>query len=415
MTEDRASHADSMRLGRPADTDGPTSRLAVWVGQHAELLRAWQDRCATTGHAALIVRASASLADELAASDIVCGRLVSAASSAVARASSRSQRTPRSVRAVDLSRTDPLGSEALVDACAEHLGWTAAEIACARWALLSSHTGRVEPAEVARYVRQSASDRGCALVGAAATVLRVLGPSGVLWCAEHEDEIASACSRALEMSAWPGIVVGIAVSDAAWRDYLASAPPSRIRDLLVSRAARGSDAAPEATSTGVGSGAPAAPESTKAATEAARAVDVARRLLAAGPVLDPEALAADDRARSLAERRLLELLERDPRTRGLFECSAPGGFRFGPREAEIDLLARSARVAVEVDGYYHFRDLDAWRRDRRKDIAMQDVGLLVVRCLAEDVVSRPAEVVDQIAEAVTRRVRDLTQERRTSR
>ena len=59
--------------------------------------------------------------------------------------------------------------------------------------------------------------------------------------------------------------------------------------------------------------------------------------------------------------------------------SGPGGrwrsiFRTGPG------------LAVEIDGYYHFQDADAYRRDRRKDLELQKRGFLVVRVLAEDVV-----------------------------
>ena len=56
---------------------------------------------------------------------------------------------------------------------------------------------------------------------------------------------------------------------------------------------------------------------------------------------------------------------------------------------EVDLAALELALAVEIDGYYHFRDADAYRRDRRKDFELQKRGFLVVRVLADDVV-RPA-------------------------
>lgn len=109
----------------------------------------------------------------------------------------------------------------------------------------------------------------------------------------------------------------------------------------------------------------------------------------------------DDPARSAAERFLFERLASLPATAGLFELNVSLDFRFGPtRPMEVDLLARTLGVAVEVDGYYHFQNADAYRRDRRKDLALQSRGYLVVRILAEDVVARLEEVLTMIEEAV---------------
>ena len=70
---------------------------------------------------------------------------------------------------------------------------------------------------------------------------------------------------------------------------------------------------------------------------------------------------------------------------------------------EVDLAARNLALAVEIDGYYHFRNADAYRRDRRKDFELQRQGFLVVRVLAEDVVRRLEEVLDQVLAAVASR------------
>ena len=111
--------------------------------------------------------------------------------------------------------------------------------------------------------------------------------------------------------------------------------------------------------------------------------------------------ASVDRARSAAERFLHELLESHPTTAGLFELNGRLDFRFGNRPAEIDLLARRLHVAVELDGsHWHMRDLDAYRRDRRKDWELQRHGYLVLRFLAEDVIGRLEEILDIILEAV---------------
>jgi very-short-patch-repair endonuclease len=112
---------------------------------------------------------------------------------------------------------------------------------------------------------------------------------------------------------------------------------------------------------------------------------------------------AQDRARSKAERFLYELLQSLPDTRGLFELNVPTEFPLRGRPVEVDLLSRRLRVAVEVDGYHHFRDEERYRRDRRKDLALQRHGYWVVRFLADDVVARLEEIRDTLREVVSLR------------
>jgi very-short-patch-repair endonuclease len=121
--------------------------------------------------------------------------------------------------------------------------------------------------------------------------------------------------------------------------------------------------------------------------------------LCRGAATNPELA---DRARSLAERLLFRALEAHPTTRGRFELNATMPFRFGPRAIEIDLLSRRDRVAIEVDGYHHFVDADAYRRDRRKDVLMQRHGLLVLRFLAQDVGTVLESIVDTVVDIVRR-------------
>jgi hypothetical protein len=112
----------------------------------------------------------------------------------------------------------------------------------------------------------------------------------------------------------------------------------------------------------------------------------------------------DDLARSAAERFLFERLETLPETAGLFVLNATLEFPFGPsRPVEVDLMARALALAIEIDGYYHFQDADAYRRDRRKDVQLQKHGILVVRVLAEDVVRRLEETLETILAAVAHR------------
>lgn len=59
----------------------------------------------------------------------------------------------------------------------------------------------------------------------------------------------------------------------------------------------------------------------------------------------------------------------------------------------IDLLAR---LAVELDGPQHLADPVAYRRNRRKDLLLQECGYLVVRFLTDDVSKRLSDVSDTL-------------------
>lgn len=108
-------------------------------------------------------------------------------------------------------------------------------------------------------------------------------------------------------------------------------------------------------------------------------------------------------ARSAAEALLHAVLQARPLTRDRFQLNAALDFAFGLRAAEGDLVDPSARMVVEIDGYYHFRDTDGYRRDRRKDAALQEHGWFVVRFLAEDTVCDLENVVARIEAHFARR------------
>jgi very-short-patch-repair endonuclease len=136
----------------------------------------------------------------------------------------------------------------------------------------------------------------------------------------------------------------------------------------------------------------------------ARAEEARRRRSKAAPELA-------SRARSAAEQQLFELLQADAVTRDLFVLNVQMPFSFGTRRAEVDLACVELRVAVEVDGFFHFREFAAYRRDRRKDVLLQHQGYIVSRHLADDVVDRPREVVRTIRELVKRRRRRRRREK----
>jgi hypothetical protein len=110
------------------------------------------------------------------------------------------------------------------------------------------------------------------------------------------------------------------------------------------------------------------------------------------------------RARHSTMRALFDALEQDRRTRGKFEldCRIP---TIDPAEPsiEVELVAHRARIAVELDGWYHFYDPEGYRRDRVQDLRLACAGYFVLRFPAEDVDDRLASTVDHIAIALAGR------------
>lgn len=117
---------------------------------------------------------------------------------------------------------------------------------------------------------------------------------------------------------------------------------------------------------------------------------------------------ANGRARSEAEKFLHARLQDHASTRGLFVLNdhvAPVG---GGRRLEVDLLCTELKLAVEIDGYFHFRSPDGFRRDRRKDVALQCAGYWVVRFLADDVVTRLEEILETLDTLIATRRGEFT-------
>jgi superfamily II DNA or RNA helicase len=111
-------------------------------------------------------------------------------------------------------------------------------------------------------------------------------------------------------------------------------------------------------------------------------------------------------ARSATELFLFRRLETLPGTVGRFRLNVELPIPFdGWSRMEVDLLCEDARVAIELDGEQHLAGVDAYRRDRRKDMLLQEHGYLVLRFLAEDVGKRLDEVLDGIHRALFHRSR----------
>lgn len=119
-------------------------------------------------------------------------------------------------------------------------------------------------------------------------------------------------------------------------------------------------------------------------------------------LMSPARRAAGRSVRRTA-RALLGALAQDRRTRGRFELD--GQVTLGERGPALDvgLLARRARVVVELDGWHHFHDPEGYERDRIQDVRLSRAGYFVLRFLAEDVDDRLASTIEEIALALASR------------
>lgn len=243
---------------------------------------------------------------------------------------------------------------------------------------------------------------------AVSTVVRLrtdAGWPGVLFVAETVTELAAAADEA---TGWavrvPDLPLAVTVPTGVWAEYLETAPDGRVKAILregdVMIAGEDVGEAERLLGAMGVSGAVRAALSAGGTDEAlATAAAEVRRATAT----TPDSEEADDRARSAAEAILFRMLESLPETAGRFELNGELDFRFGPRTAEVDLLCRELRLAVEIDGYYHFGEPTAYRRDRTKDWELQRRGFVVLRFLAADVLPRYEEVRDRILDAVRTR------------
>jgi very-short-patch-repair endonuclease len=108
------------------------------------------------------------------------------------------------------------------------------------------------------------------------------------------------------------------------------------------------------------------------------------------------------RARHSTMRVLHDALARDPRTRGRFALDGTVAAPDGPA-IDVALVAHDARIAVELDGWYHFHDPEGYRRERVQDTRLQRAGYFILRFPAEDVDDRLASTIDHLAIALAGR------------
>jgi len=105
-------------------------------------------------------------------------------------------------------------------------------------------------------------------------------------------------------------------------------------------------------------------------------------------------------ARSNVEKFFFHLLETLSETTGLFELNGKLDFKFGNKLMEVDFVSKKYKIAIEIDGYYHFTSKEAYRRDRRKDWILQKKGYIVLRILADDIVCKLEEIIKEIKEII---------------
>ncbi len=117
-----------------------------------------------------------------------------------------------------------------------------------------------------------------------------------------------------------------------------------------------------------------------------------------------------DQARSAAERLLYEQLQLSPKTTGLFTLNERIDIIFGNgTKMEVDLICKKLNLVIEIDGYYHFQNQEAYRRDRRKDFLLQHHGYLILRFLADDVLIYLDNIMNTILEVIQFRLENPIQ------
>ncbi len=112
----------------------------------------------------------------------------------------------------------------------------------------------------------------------------------------------------------------------------------------------------------------------------------------------------ENRARSASEAFLFRRLQTLPETASRFRLNVELPICFdGAGTMEVDLLCAEAGIVIELDGPQHLGDVDAYRRDRRKDALLQQNGYFVLRFLAEDVGKRLDQILDTTMAALVHR------------
>ncbi|MCU0750414.1 MAG: DUF559 domain-containing protein, partial [Akkermansiaceae bacterium] len=102
-------------------------------------------------------------------------------------------------------------------------------------------------------------------------------------------------------------------------------------------------------------------------------------------------------ARSASESFLYQRLQSLPTTKDCFQLNALLPIPFDDRgNMEVDFLSPEHHIVIELDGDQHLGDPDSYRRDRRKDILLQEHGYFILRFLTADLGKNLDRVLDAI-------------------
>ncbi len=228
---------------------------------------------------------------------------------------------------------------------------------------------------------------------------------GIFFTATSMEDFASLAETITTIAVrLPRLPLMIAVSADLWANYLDQAPESRAKTILREgewRIPIPNEAEIAQTLLDAGLSHPETFAQQMAAHDADSRLVEAAAVVVRATTPPPESEADNDRARSAAERFLFDFLEMIPETSGRFSLNEKLDFDFGNRPAEVDLLCRDPKIALEIDGYFHFLEPTAYRRDRLKDYELQRRGFLVLRFLAEDVIPQMELIRDRILDALT--------------
>lgn len=124
--------------------------------------------------------------------------------------------------------------------------------------------------------------------------------------------------------------------------------------------------------------------------------DLAHLFIQTAPLLPLDAEGIS-RARSAAESFLFRRLETLPGTAGRFQLNAELPIPFdGWGRMEVDLLCEELSLVVEIDGAQHLGSREAYRKDRRKDLLLQENGYSILRFLADDISKHLDNVLETI-------------------
>lgn len=108
-----------------------------------------------------------------------------------------------------------------------------------------------------------------------------------------------------------------------------------------------------------------------------------------------------DRPRSSSEAFLMQRLDTLDATVGRFRLNQHLPIPMdGFGKMEVDFLDSESKLVIELDGDQHLGDIEAYRKDRRKDALLQEHGYYVLRFLARDLATHLDHVLDVILRAL---------------